>query len=215
MKIKKRTASDFLALALYAFAGFGLEIVLSMLLPTVLGVKSSDYTTFHHVTHWVLTCLLWGSMTAFLLHFSKKKYDLNLMGQRDSISSKRWVVSIGIAVIAIVITTIVCKGFKPVIEYKALITSIFQNIYYLFESALILLTIAFGQKFGDMITKKENLPWGGLVLALTWGLVHILLQDFNTGLYTVLMSILYGTVYIVLNRNTKYAYAFIAVMFIL
>ncbi|MDF2989174.1 MAG: hypothetical protein K0R50_4684, partial [Eubacterium sp.] len=36
MGIKKITASDFLALGLYTFAGFGLEVLLSMVLPNLL-----------------------------------------------------------------------------------------------------------------------------------------------------------------------------------
>ncbi|MDF9841471.1 hypothetical protein M2105_002487 [Paenibacillus sp. PastF-1] len=38
MEEKKIGASDYLALGLYAFAGFGLEVVLSMLLPVIFGV---------------------------------------------------------------------------------------------------------------------------------------------------------------------------------
>lgn len=60
MAEKKVGASDYLALALYAFAGFGLEVVLLMILPSVLGVKSSDYTLLHQCIHWGITCLLWG-----------------------------------------------------------------------------------------------------------------------------------------------------------
>lgn len=215
MTAKKITATDFLALGLYAFAGFGLEIILSMILPGVLGVESADYTLIHHCIHWTLTCALWGAMTLFLLRLSKNNYAFDIMKYNEPISKKRWIISMILVIIAIGITTIVSKGFKPAMEYSGLIKFIFQNIYYLFESGLILLTIAFGQKFGEMITKKENLPWGGLFLAMTWGLVHILLQDVNTGVYTFIMSILYGAVYLLLNKNIKYAYIFIAIMFIL
>jgi hypothetical protein len=131
------------------------------------------------------------------------------------ITPKGWFIAIIITVAAIMITTIVLKGFKPVTEYNGLVKFIFQNIYYLFEAALIVLTIIFGQRFGELITKKGNLPWGGLFLAMTWGLVHILLQDLNTGIYTFIMAILYGIVYVALNKNTKYSYILITFMFIL
>jgi len=58
------------------------------------------------------------------------------------------------------------------------------------------------------------LPYGGLFLALTWGLIHILLQGFQTGIYAFAMAILYGVIYLVFKKNTRYAYILIAVIFI-
>lgn len=213
--MKKITASDFLVLGLYAFAGFGLEVLLSMVLPNLLGIKSSEYSTIHHCIHWVLTCVLWGSITVFLLHLSKTKYSFDILKNNHVVTPKGWLIAIIITVVSIMLTTIVCKGFKPVTEYNGLVKFIFQNIYYLFEAALIVLTIIFGQRFGEVITKKVNLPWGGLFLAMTWGLVHILLQGLHTGIYTFIMAIFYGIVYVALNKNTKYSYILITLMFIL
>lgn len=215
MKETKVGASDYLALGLYAFAGFGLEVVLSMLLPMILGVKGSEYTLVHHCIHWTLTCLLWGSMALFLIRLSKKKYAFDIMRLNDVPDSKRWLLAVVVSLIAIIVTTVAWGGFKPVQEYKGIVTFIFQNIYYLFEAALILLTIAFGQKFGEMLLKRGGLPYGGIFLALTWGLIHILLQGSETGVYAFFMSILYGLVYILLKKNIRYSYMMIAIVFIL
>lgn len=212
---KKVGASDYLALGLYAFAGFGLEVVLSMFLPSIFGVESSEYTLIHHCIHWVLTCILWGSMALFLIRLSKKKYSFDIMKLNEMPNSKGWLLAVVVSVIAIIVTTFVWGGFKPVQEYNGIVKSIFQNIYYLFEAALILLTIAFGQKFGETLLKRGSLPYGGIFLALTWGLIHILLQGTQTGVYAFFMSILYGTVYILLKKNIRYSYIMIAIIFIL
>lgn len=212
---KKIEASNYLYLGLYAFAGFGLEILLSILLPNILGIKYSDYSLVHHSIHLALTCLLWGAMTIFLVNLSKKKYSFDIMKCKEIPNSKQWLGAIAIAVLAIVITTIVVGGFKPVQEYNGIVKFILQNIYYLFETALILLTIAFGQKFGDMIIKRENFPSGGIFLALTWGLVHILTQNLLTGIYVFVMAILYGIVYLLLKKNIRYSYILVSIMFIL
>ncbi|WNS44730.1 hypothetical protein [Paenibacillus sp. MMS20-IR301] len=215
MEAKKIGASDYLALGLYAFAGFGLEVVLSMLLPSILGVESSEYTLIHHCIHWGLTCILWGSMALLLIRLSRKKYAFDLMKLNEAPDSKGWLLAALISVIAIAATTIVWGGFKPVEEYKGIVRFIAQNIYYLFEAALILLTIAFGQKFGETLFKRGGLPYGGFFLALTWGLIHILLQGGPTGAYAFFMSLLYGTIYILLKKNIRYSYVMIAVVFIL
>lgn len=215
MAEKKIVASDYLSLALYAFAGFGLEVVLLMILPSVLGVKASDYTLIHQCIHWGITCLLWGSMAVFLIRLSKRRYDFDIMKLNAEPEAKGWLLAVVVSVIAIAATTIVWEGFKPVLEYKDAVRFIFQSIYYLFEAALILLTIAFGQKFGEMLFKKNSLPYGGMFLALTWGLIHILLQGGPTGAYAFCMSLLYGMIYILLKKNVRYSYVVIAVVFIL
>lgn len=215
MADKKIGASDYLALGLYAFVGFGLEVVLSMLLPLVFGVQGSEYTLFHQCVHWVLTCILWGSMALFLIRFSGGKYSFDVMKLNKVPDSKGWLFAIVVSVIAITATTIVWDGLKPVQEYDGIVKFLFQNIYYLFEAALILLTIAFGQQFGDTLINRRGLPYGGFFLALTWGLIHILLQGSQTGVYASLMSILYGLVYIMLKKNIRYSYILIAIVFIL
>lgn len=210
-------ASDYLALGLYAFAGFGLEVVLSMLLPMIFGVEGSEYTLAHHCIHWVLTCLLWGTMAVILIQLSRNKYSFDVMQLNEVPDFRRWLLAVVISVIAIIVTTVAWGGFKPVEEYKGFVNFLFQNIYYLFEAALILLTIAFGQKFGEALIKKSSLPlpYGGIFLALTWGLIHILLQGAMTGVYAVFMSLLYGLVYLLLKKNIRYSYGMIAIIFIL
>ncbi|AIQ53429.1 hypothetical protein [Paenibacillus sp. FSL R7-0331] len=215
MEKKKIGASDYLALGLYAFAGFGLEVVLAMVLPVLFGVGGSEYTLIHHCIHWVLTCILWGSMALLLINLSRKKYSFDIMMLNETPDSKGWLLAVVISALAITATTIVWGGFKPVQEYKGIVELIFQNIYYLFEAGLILLTIAFGQKFGEILIKRGGLPYGGIFLALTWGLIHILLQGGQTGVYAFFMSILYGLIYIMLKKNIRYSYIMIAIVFIL
>jgi len=217
MEEKNIGASNYLYLGLYAFAGFGLEILLSMLLPSIFGVESSEYTIMQECIYWLLTCALWGAVSIILINLSKKKYAFDIMKNNEAPSGKQWLIAVVIATIAIVITTIVGDGLKPVQEYinNGIIKFIFQHIYYLFETALIVLAITFGQKFGETITKRTGMPYGGLFLAFTWGLIHILTQGLMTGVYTFAMAILYGTVYILLKKNIRCSYLLIAVMFIL
>ena len=106
MDKKEIGASDFLTLGLYSFAGFGLEIVLSCILPNILGVQISEYTLIQHCIHWTLTCVLWGTIVVFLISLSKKKYSFDIMKFNEIPNNKQWLGSIAIAILAIVITTI-------------------------------------------------------------------------------------------------------------
>ncbi|MEG2145054.1 MAG: hypothetical protein RRY06_00300, partial [Lachnospiraceae bacterium] len=59
------------------------------------------------------------------------------------------------------------------------------------------------------------IPFGGIILAVTWGLVHIFTQGASTGIYAVIQALLYGSVYMVFNKNYKITYIAIALMFML
>lgn len=122
-----------------------------------------------------------------------------------------------ISIISVAITTILWGGVKPIKELQSngLIIWLFQNIYYCFESVIILLIIIFGQKYGEIIFKQENMIYGGIFLSLSWGLIHMLTQGFATGIFTLIISIAYGLIYLLLNKNIKFTYLIITLIFIL
>lgn len=98
-----------------------------------------------------------------------------------------------------------------------LIEFIFQNIYYIFEVGLVFLIMTFGQEFFEkLLNKYTNIPYGGILLACTWGLVHTLTQsDISTGLVVMVFSIIYGFIYLLLNKNTKLTFFAILLAFII
>jgi len=48
-----------------------------------------------------------------------------------------------------------------------------QYLYYIFEVMLVTLIIIYGQKAVETLLKKESpIPFGGIILAVTWGAFH-------------------------------------------
>lgn len=213
---KKIGASDFLALGMYAFAGFGLEIILNVLESSIFKWNMSKMTDTMHCIHWTMTCVLWGSMVYILIRYAKNRFNFDIFNLDTRDNKPIILLTMILAIMAIGVTVFVNGGFKPLLEFKNLgvVKYLFQFVYYLFESALIVLSIAFGQKFGELTFKSYKVPWGGIFLALTWGLIHILIQSFDTGLYTVFLSLVFGSIYITLRKNIKYSYILIALLFI-
>lgn len=206
----KNTPTDYLNCALYAFGGLGLEILLMMLETNIYGVSSAKWSILQHIIHWAVTCLAWGSISFILI----KKLPIN----KQEIGKHNYFVAFIIFALSIIYTSMVWKGFKPVIEFSniGLVKFLFQYIYYAFESLLIILIIAHGQKaFEQWFKSTKFLPFGGILLAITWGLIHILTQGASTGLYAFIQSLLYGCIYLALNKNFKVSYIAIALMFIL
>lgn len=84
--------------------------------------------------------------------------------------------------------------------------------------ALVLLIIIFGQKaFETLLKKKIHIPFGGILLALTWGAMHFVFTgiDFWNGISCMIFSILSGIMYLKLKRKITYAYIFITLGYLL
>jgi hypothetical protein len=212
-----KQAFHFLSLALYAFLGLGLEVALIGLEPNIYGVPLSEWTKRESCFHWILTCIVWGIMCFVLITIAKKKYNFDVFAKKLPINRISWIISIGIVCMGILGVSFMWNGFKPTKEFAAhgLIPFIFQYFYYLVEMVLVMLIISFGQQFGELVSKKRWIPWGGIVLSCTWGLVHILTQDMQTGIFTVILSLVFGVLYLFMKKNIVWAYLFIGCIFIL
>lgn len=207
---KDDSAMDYLGYALYAFGGLGLEILLMMIETNLWDVQSNAWSVLQHIIHWSITCLVWGVFAFVLLKKASKKH--------VSFQAIHWM-RVGIIVgCSILLTSYVWGGFKPFIELRNLGTLKFivQTIYYAFESLLILLIVMHGQEAFELSTNRNsNFPIGGLILAMTWGVVHMLTQGIPTGIYTCVQSLLYGLVYLGLKKDIKFSYVAITFMFML
>ncbi|MDE5884830.1 MAG: hypothetical protein K2H29_07140 [Oscillospiraceae bacterium] len=218
MKNTKISAWDYLWYALYSFAGLGLEIVLISIIEPIFFGKISEYNTIQSIIHWILTILCWAIMMIVLVKSSEKKLDFRVWNH-EKITTKGIVISLILIVACIALNAYDWGSLKIVGEFqkKELIEFIFQYIYYMFEIGLVFLIVVFGQKFVESLLKKKSMiPFGGIVLGCTWGLIHILTQgSIITGLGVIAFSLMYGIIYIALNRNTKYSYLAMVIAFII
>ena len=58
--MKKASGTDYLILALLAFAGIGLEVLLAFGIEQMIyGAPLSQWTVLQNIIHWVVTCILW------------------------------------------------------------------------------------------------------------------------------------------------------------
>lgn len=217
MSKKKVSSWDYLSLALYAFGGLGMEALLAFMIePILYGHGMSEWTTRQTILHWILTCIIWGLFVVSLIKTSKKNYNFDILSPSDKMNAISWVIAIVCVVIAIMQSYLDWNGFKIVKEFqhKGLLKFIFQYIYYLFETGLFLLIIVFAQKAGDTFFKNDKIPWGGIVVAITWGFAHIFTKGSVTvGLQASLCGLLFCIVYLATNKNIRIAFPLIFIMF--
>lgn len=216
----KTSCWDYLWYALYAFAGLGAELVLLSVFEPLLfkGIKPADYSTLQHIVHWMLTILCWAVISLFLVRRSKQKLGFDLLGH--SLPSKQGCIIAALLVAACVtLNALDWQTLKIAGEFqkKGPVLFGFQYLYYMFEVGLVFLIVAFGQKFAEeLLKKRSNIPFGGVVLCFTWGVIHMLSKgSLFTGLGVMAFALCYGFMYVLLNRNAKYSYLAMLFAFII
>lgn len=217
--IHKKKGIYYFILALCAFSGLGIEALYVFLLePAIYGIQSADWDTAQNISHWIITCITWGLITYILVRIAKKRFQFNITERKSKIKIWQWICMLILVVISFGVSYWDWNGFKILKEYRynGLLQFIFQYIYYVFETLLFTLIIVYGQKAFDVWFGKVNIPFGGILLAVTWGLVHILTKgSLSAGLLSALGGIMYGIVYLLANRDLKKAVPVIFIMFIL
>ena len=219
MKKKEARGWDYLNLALFAFAGLGIEVIYAYLLePVIYGGAMNEWSVTQSIIHWILTCTTWGLITYFIAKYAYTRYNFNLFENKGRIKVWQWIVTVICIALVLTGSYIDWDGFKVIHEYQSngMPKFIFQYIYYLFETGLFLLIIVFGQKACEKWFKKESIPYGGIAVALTWGMAHWMTKgSLMTGLFTAACGFSFGVVYLLLNRNIKWTYLVLCIMFIL
>jgi hypothetical protein len=207
----KKNKTDSIGYALYAFGGLGLEAILMMIETNVYGQSSGTWSVMKQLTHWIIISFIWGCVGMILAK------QLPALPQRET-KTKNLAPAVIIIFASVVYTTIVWKGFKPAIEFSNLGAGRFftQYVYYAFESLLTALIVAHGQTaLENRFGRTKWIPYGGILLAATWGLVHISTQGAATGIFSVVQALLFGSIYMVFERDFKISYIAITLMFML
>lgn len=217
-KATKITGADYLYLALYAFAGVGLELLLVGVVEPLFGMSMETFTTTQSIIHWVVTCLVWFAVGVFLIRLAKQRYDFDLFKKANSLKAWQYAVIAVCFAITIFVSYLNWDGFKVILEFQrnGALLFVFQYIYYIFEAFLFSLIIIFSQKACELWFKNENIPYGGIILGLTWGLAHIFTKgSVSIGLLGLVVGFFYGAVYLLVNRDYKKALPIIILMFVL
>ena len=218
MKHKKVKGIDYLKLSLYAVAGFCFELLL-VLIEQAIGIDINNSTSLQMISHWTITIIAWIIIGVIITKIGKKTTNFDIWKNTNKKINLWQIIAIVLCfVINIAVKYIDWNGFKVVQEFQSrgILLFIFQYIYYIAEGFLISLVIVYGQKACEIWFKKENIPYGGIVLGLTWGLGHILSKgSIIVGLLSIIAGVLFGAVYLLVNRDYKKAFPIITLLFML
>lgn len=216
--MKEVSGGKYMQLALLAVVGFCMEFVLAFMLePLIFGVSLNDYSTSQYIAHWIATCILWGIVGWRLIVTAKHKYQFKVLEKGNRMVWWQWAIIVVCITASITVSYHNWGGFKLIKEFTnlGLLKFIFQYIYYLFETMLVTLILVFSQKAFEKWFHKVYIPYGGVLLALTWGIGHFVSKDVLTAILCLIVSFAYGSLYLLSNRDVLKTYLFVSIMFIL
>ncbi|WP_029231376.1 hypothetical protein [Butyrivibrio sp. VCB2006] len=218
---------DFLSYGLEIFAFIGFELLLGYGIEfNLYGHEFGDFTKIQSVVHWVLTIAVWMFGAWYVTRECAKKSGVDLfknMKENSLIQGAKempliqWVLLIGGTVLCLISTWIDWNGSKVAKEFASNgVLFPMQYLYYLAEVVMVLLIIVFGQYAFEKWFKNDKIPYGGILVGLTWGLGHWFTKgSLGMGIYSAIGGFVFGGAYLLTNRNIKLTYLFLCIMFIL
>lgn len=210
---------DFLGLALTAFGGLGMEAVYAFFLePLLYGAPMEEWSAGQNIAHWILTCITWEIVGVWILRSSRRECGFDLLGRAGKMRLWQWSLAALCVVLSAAMQYHAWGGLKFVREFHNLgaLLFTFQYIYYAFETMLFMLIIVFGQRACEAWFGGGRIPYGGIVCGLTWGAAHIFTKgSLVVGLGSILSGFLFGSAYLLVNRDIRKAWIVMFLMFTL
>ncbi len=221
-KIKTIFASEsyqYFEYAMLAFGGLGLEVLYAFWLePIIYGHSMQEFTTTECIIHWSITIITWLVVAYWIVKSAKKNLGFQLKETDSKWTLIGIVASCTLIGLMVAVNYVDVGGLKILHEFKRLgvLKFIFQHLYYLTEVVLFALIIVFGQKALEKLFRKKNVPYGGIIVGLTWGLAHWFTKgSIWIGIEGIVLGFLFGAIYLFLGRDFKKTYLVLALAFII
>lgn len=179
------------------------------------------------IFHWSLTIIVWLCGALLIWRWMRKK------GIKDDLISfrinKKVIFHTLIAITFVILYTWIesllfhtttlqviseYRGFQNMYGDKALIIILFQVLYYVIEMILVLIMIVMFQRMGELVFKNKYIPYGSILLMLTWGMIHFLSHPAGA-LSVTIWALVPGLFYIFGNKRFYPVYVLLLLGFIL
>lgn len=217
--IFKSESYKYFEYAMLAFAGLGLEVLYAFWLePFIYGHSMKEFTTAECIIHWTVTILSWLLVAYLIVKSAKKNLGFHLRGTNSKWTLVGIIASCILIGLMLVVNYVDVGRLKIIHEFHRLgiLKFIFQHLYYLAEVVLFTLIIVFGQNALELFFRKKNIPYGGIIVGLTWGLAHWFSKgSIWIGLEGLVLGFLFGAIYLFLGRDFKKTYIVLALAFII
>lgn len=216
--------TKYLWITLLCFGAFMLELLsIFGIEGPLLGVDVGHYTAAQRSVHCLITAGLWAVFMAAVVGWTRKSDGFPECTDKSlTIPARDWAFALVCLAGCKVMTFMDWHTLKVIGEArnKDVFQFLAQYVYYLLEVGLVLLIIIYGQKAVETLLKrKSGVPFGGILLALTWGAFHFVSRGAGfevwNGVSCMIFSVLSGFMYLKAGRRPLYSYVLIAVGYLL
>jgi uncharacterized membrane protein YidH (DUF202 family) len=217
MNEKRITGFGYLWCALYSFAGVAFELLV-VAVEGMVGIDTNNFTVLQNIIHWIITIIGWVIIGIAVIKISRKTTGFDIWEKGKKMTPWQYLAIVICFAVNVVVKYLDWGGFKVILEWhsRGPLLFIFQYIYYFAEGFLISLIIVFGQKACEKWFHNEKIPYGGIILGLTWGLAHTYTKgSFGIGLLSAAGGLLFGASYLLVNKDYRKALPIITLLFIL
>ena len=165
MKMTRKKGWLCMGLGILVFLTLALEAVVLLAESAVYGAAPS--ALLQTCIHWTLTCSVWCAGLA-LVYKAARRRELFGAEEKENLRPVQW---ISLAVITAAGVLFMAASwnmtFKPLAEWSRFVETfgsagmagfLFQYLYYLAESAIILTVIMLGQRAGELFSVREGTP---------------------------------------------------------
>lgn len=144
--------------------------------------------------------------------------------KENRVKSGFWAIVIALIVILLKMVLLNQETPKFISEYSnfyqtsgfiGIVGASLQHLYYFAEMVLCCYMLRVFQKAGECLFRYKNVPYGGIALGVLWGfIVHTISKDISVGFYMFIVSVVWGTIYLVSKKNRWLTYFLMTIMFI-
>lgn len=144
--------------------------------------------------------------------------------KESSVKSGFWAIVIALIVIFLKMVLLNQETPKFISEYSnfyqtsgyiGVIGASLQHLYYFAEMVLCCYMLRAFQKAGECLFRYKIIPYGGIALGVLWGfIVHTIGKDISVGFYMFIISVVWGTIYLISKKNRWLTYFLMTIMFI-
>lgn len=215
----------YLLAGIAVFICFGAEKLVSLFEVFLYGHNLVRVELIPSVLHWTITGTIWLFCTYFIYQYLVRKIDYDVLQLKKTPSDLQFAFAMTIVLIIVFINFMLLgQKLQSVQEFfdlynifglKCIPTMVVEYFFYACETTLVVMMVILGQKVGELISSYKGFPWGGLFLAITWGVTRLLIHGNAFGVVCFIASFLYGVIYLLMRKNIRYSYLLIFCMFVI
>lgn len=176
-----------------------------------------DNLTLINYTSYILSIVFLTISIYLVYKMCRKRNNYNLINN-NKIDLKKCVLVFFVILIIIILRNIIINNIKIIhnIKYLGVIISILKYISSILTVILMYFSINLIQYFFESNLKITWLPYGGAILGIIrFIIIFIASHELKASFLAFGISIIYGIIYLIFNKNTKYSILAILMLYIL